>query len=541
ALLAADRGPDELPVLRIDVGESSEQDPLLGRRIGPWSVTAKIGEGGMGRVYRAARADDRFERLVAIKILRGAVDSPRFRERFRTERRILAGLDHPGIARLLDGGELEEGTPYLVLEFVEGTDLIRHATERRLDLRGRLQLFRQILEGVGFAHRHLVVHRDLKPSNILVTPQGETKLLDFGVARLTAASSEEGGPSFAATQDRMFTPAYASPEQLQGELVSTSSDIYSLGVVLFELLVGATPFEDRRDSPLALSTAIERNEPPRPSRAVRRVRQENPADVLLTPGALQGDLDAIVLKALRREPERRYSSVAELDRDLENHLVGRPVSARRGTFAYVTSRFVRRNRWRLGIATAALAMLALAGVQSATRLRTERDLAERRFSETRELARSLLFEIHDAVRDVDGSTEARKLILERALTYLEKLRSESQGDPTLTREVAEGYLRDRRDLRTGGRRRARSRGAELDSSPDGPGAGRAARGVWRVDRVPPPPDSHSGSTRQASFRRGARAGGPARGCPAGRRDRRIARRRGPRERRGSDRARGIPA
>ncbi len=435
-LLAADLAAARDPGVRLVVESRDEADPLLGRRLGNWMIERILGEGGMGRVYLVRRADRAFEKAAALKVLRGGVDSGSFRRRFARERHIVAALEHPGIARVLDGGESAEGLPFLVLEHVEGVDLVTWAVAGHRGSAERVRLFCRVLDAVAYAHRRLVVHRDLKPANVLVTAEGEPKLLDFGIAELL-----DGGPNLPAatmSAERLLTLEYASPEQIRGEAVTTGSDVYSLGVVLYELLAGRTPFHERTTSPAALVRAIEEEEPERPSSALERALAVAPA---FRPQELRGDLDAIVLKALRKEPGARYRSVEELGDDLRRFLEGRPVSARRGTSAYRAAKFARRHRWALAAGGLVLSLFAATSVVYALRLRAGRDVAERRFAETRELARALLFEIHDAIRDVDGATAARRLLLERGLHYLARLRAESGGDPALTREVAEGYLR----------------------------------------------------------------------------------------------------
>jgi non-specific serine/threonine protein kinase/serine/threonine-protein kinase len=434
ALLAADADQRALPVVELAAGAPAA-DPWLGRPVGAWTVDRLLGAGGMGRVYLAHRSDAAFERQVAVKLLRGALDDPGFRARFARERRIVAALDHPGIARLLDGGEAADGTPFLVLEYVEGEDLLAHCERREADLTARLRLFRRVLDAVAFAHRRLIVHRDLKPSNILVTAAGEPKLLDFGIAKLLEGGVGEPAPT--GTGEHLLTPEYASPEQLRGDPVTTGSDVYSLGVVLYELTTGTTPHRPRAGSPAALSLAIEATDAARPSIALERSGGAR----AVSAAELRGDLDAIVLKALRKEPDRRYGSVDELAADLDRYLEGRPVAARRGGAAYRAGRFARRHRWAIIAAAAGLAVFAGTIAANTLRLRAERDRAERRFAETRELARALLFEIHDAFRDVDGATAGRRLLLERGLHYLERLRLEAGADPSLRREAAEGYLR----------------------------------------------------------------------------------------------------
>jgi len=404
----AEMGPDlPMPV-----------DVLDGSRIGPYRIECAIGEGGMGTVYRAARADQTFEQVVAIKVLHRDLDRGAMLRRFQAERKILASLEHPNIARLFDAGVTADGRSYLVLEYIDGKPLNAYAEDARLPVRQRLELFRQICAAVQSAHQRLVVHRDLKPANILVTANGIPKLLDFGIAKLLDDTSADR----TATGMHLMTPAYASPEQVRGELITTASDIYSLGVLLFELLTGVKPLKVPTGDPLAAARVITTEDPPRPSSLVPD---------------LAGDLDNIVLKALAKEPERRYGSAADFGEDLRRYLDGLPVAARTPTLIYLVQKFVRRHPARL--ATAALVLVTLAGGTYAT-LREGRR-AQARFNDVRELSNSVLFEIHDAIEGLPGSTAARELVISRALTFLDKLSVEAGNDLTLQTELAAGYMR----------------------------------------------------------------------------------------------------
>jgi serine/threonine protein kinase len=291
-------------------------------------VTGRIGEGGMGVVYRAVRDDSEYQKDVAVKLIRRGMDTELIVARFRNERQILANLDHPNIARLLDGGTDQHGSPYPVMEYVEGQSLSDYLEHHQPDLRARLELFRQICSAVHYAHQRMVIHCDLKPRNVLVTADGHSKLLDFGIAKLL----EAGGTSDAATVQvaQMPTPAYASPEQAHGEQVTTSSDVYSLGVILYEILTGHSPYGSGTTSPSVLLREICEHEPARPSLNGSR--------------ELKGDLDNIVLMALPKDPSRRYASADRLSGDIERYLHGFPVEARGDSFAYVAGKFVRRNR-----------------------------------------------------------------------------------------------------------------------------------------------------------------------------------------------------
>jgi serine/threonine-protein kinase len=321
----------------------------VGDRVGAYRLTEEIGRGGMGVVYRAERADALYHKTVAIKLLGPLADSEVL-ERFGREREILAALVHPNIARLLDGGVTDEGVPYLVMEHVEGRPIDRYCAEESLDLEARLALFIALSDGVQFAHRNLVVHRDLKPSNILVTGDGVPVLLDFGISKLLEAD----GASPTLTMHHLMTPAYASPEQVAGRPITTASDVYSLGVVLYESLTGRMPYAVEGRPLTEVAAAIAEAEPPRPS--------------LVAPAAfapkLRGDLDTIVLRALAKEPARRYGSAEGLADDLRRHLDGRPVAARPDTVRYRVSKFVRRHR--IGVGAAALVLLALIGGAAGT-------------------------------------------------------------------------------------------------------------------------------------------------------------------------------
>ena len=319
-----------------------------GESIGRYRLTRELGQGGMATVYEAERADGSYERRVALKLLRPGSLGADIAERFRRERQILSSLEHPNIAMLLDGGETEDRTPYLVMELVDGEPITEWAERQNLSLAARLELFEQVIEAVEFAHRRLIVHRDLKPSNVLVTEQGRVKLLDFGIAKLVDPGLDdlETRPA-----TRWMTPSYASPEQIRGEAITTASDVYALGVLLFELLSGVRPFGREGLSAFELERAICEKDPPRPSSVA--------TDPKIATG-LEGDLDAILLRALRKEPEQRYGSAARLLDDLRRHRDGFPVDAHDGVWGYRTRKFVSRHR--VGVGAAAL----LAGVMMAS-------------------------------------------------------------------------------------------------------------------------------------------------------------------------------
>ncbi|HEX5703750.1 MAG TPA: tetratricopeptide repeat protein [Pyrinomonadaceae bacterium] len=344
--------------------------PVEGKRIGQYQVVRKLGEGGMGAVYLAQRADDLYQKQVAIKLIRRGFDNSELLRRFYTERQILAALDHPNIARLLDGGTTEDGVPYYVMEYVEGRPLLEYCDEQGVTNEGRLKLFRTVCSAVQHAHQNLIIHRDLKPNNILVTSDGNPKLLDFGIAKVFQPHAEAGAIEVTVTDLRVMTPEYASPEQIIGQPVTTASDIYSLGVIFYQLLTGQRPYRFRSHLPQDIAKAICETEPEKPSAALKSQSLENgngqpgrkqTRQVEAGDRHLRGDLDNIALMALRKEPQRRYATVEQFSEDIRRHLQGLPVIARRDTFAYRTSKFVRRNRY--GVMAAALVVgLLLAGV-----------------------------------------------------------------------------------------------------------------------------------------------------------------------------------
>jgi eukaryotic-like serine/threonine-protein kinase len=410
-------------------GSRDADDSLRGRRIGSYLVLEEIGHGGMGTVYRAVRADDQYSKQVAVKVVRGGLGDKLAIQRFKAERQILANLDHANIARLLDGGTTEDGRPYVVMEFIEGLPIDEYCNRRKLSLRARLKLFCTVCSAVAFAHQRLVIHRDIKPGNILVTEEGEPKLLDFGIAKILDHDQQSDGGEATVTMLRLMTPEYASPEQVRGGVVTTSTDVYSLGVVLYGLLTGHRPYAAGSRTPHEMAQAVLDEEPERPSTLANRGDQRR----------LRGDLDNIVMKALRKEPERRYASVEQFSDDIRKHLEGLPVSARPDTLVYRSSKFARRHR--IAVIAAGLAVLALLGGMAATLreayiARAERQLAEQRFNDVRKLANSLLFEVYDAIENLPGSTPARKVLVDRALEYLDKLATEAKGDLSLQNELA---------------------------------------------------------------------------------------------------------
>ena len=466
-LLAADAHAEDFinePILveRGVVTDEPELDVAEGQLIDGYRLIRKIGSGGMGAVYLADQSGEGFSHKVALKLIKRGMDTGAVLKRFLMERQILANLEHPNIARMLDGGSTAEGLPYFVMEYIDGEEIRDYCDGRKLGLIQRLELFRKICDAVANAHQKLVVHRDLKPSNILVTKDGEPKLLDFGIAKLTSPDWNSDTNEATITQFRIMTPEYASPEQLAGEATATSTDIYSLGVVLYELLTGERPHITRGKTPKEIAANVLSSDPPKPStvRLERSSRgkaetgytesdptgpsplktRETPE--IVEPAQLQGDLDNIILKAMRREPERRYQSVQEFSEDILRYLDGLPVRATVDSNLYRFGKFFKRHRTAV-VATTAAALLLIAatgvtGWQYSVAQR-ERLRSERQFAETRKIANSLLFEIHDSISNLSGSTPARKLLVARAVEYLDNLAKDAQNDMTLQGELAAGY------------------------------------------------------------------------------------------------------
>ena len=438
-------------------GEVDQGAAVADQQIGSYKIIRELGRGGMGTVYLAARADATFDKQVALKLIKRGMDSDAIIKRFVMERQILANLDHPNIARMIDGGTTVNGRPFFVLEYIEGTSITRYCDQHKLNTLERLKLFLQICAAVQFAHRSLVVHRDLKPGNILVTNDGTPKLLDFGIAKLL---SSDWSTSVEATETiaRLLTPEYASPEQLRGLSITTTSDVYSLGVVLYELLSGHRPFNFHSRSPEEVSQLISTVEPIKPSLVIRKIDNKEERNLLTPEGIsstrdgnveklrrrLAGDLDNILLKALRKEPERRYSSVQDLAADIERHLNGLPVLAREDTFGYRAGKFIQRNK----VSVAAAAIVAITLI-TATVLTTwqaavakrERANAERHFKEVRNLTNSFLFDFHDSIADLNGATQAREMVVKKAQEYLSTLAQEAGNDRELLWELSTAYLK----------------------------------------------------------------------------------------------------
>jgi len=387
------------------------------RTLGAYRTVREIARGGMGVVFEGERSDGQFVKRVALKLLSTAFVTPVLRRRFLRERQILAQLEHPNIARLLDGGITPNGEPYLVMEFVEGEPITAYVKRKRLTVPERVKLFLRVCAAVSHAHGRLIVHRDLKPGNILVTDAGTVKLLDFGLARVV---NPDLTPEVTETVLRFMTPAYASPEQVRGEPFTVVGDVFSLGVVLYELLADRRPFG-------------------RPGATSEEVRQaiceQDPAPIARR--AISSDLHTIMRKAMDKDSRRRYLSVESFAADLANYLAGRPILARPASVPYRAAKFLRRHRWPILASTVAASALIAGGLIAASQARR----AQRRFDDVRQLATSVVFELHDAVADIPGSTKARELIVRRGLEYLDRLSREAGNDADLWRQLSAGYLR----------------------------------------------------------------------------------------------------
>jgi len=422
------------PVWTADAAQPAGRN-WIGRRLGAWCIVARIGGGGMGEVYRAERVDGQFAQEVAIKVMRDGFNPEGLAARFKAERQILASLDHPNLAKVLDGGIAEDGVPYFVMELVDGEPIDVFVARRRLSVDDRVRLFRSVCQVVHYAHQKRVVHRDLKADNILVRHDGVVKLVDFGIAKRIEPGASEAATR-TATAQRAMTLVYSSPEQVRGGEITPASDIYSLGVVLYRLLTNASPYPPAAtDSPYELTRAICDTEPVPPSAAA----SSEPESVRRR---LRCDLDAVVMMALRKDPARRYASAEAMSEDLFRHLEGLPVQARRGAWSYRAGRFMLRHRG--AVVLVLVANLALvAGLGSAAyegvQARRERVLAQRHFESVRGLAHAFIFDVHDAIARLPGSIDARRKLVDTALVYLKQLGDESQNDPELQLEIASGY------------------------------------------------------------------------------------------------------
>ncbi|HQU85327.1 MAG TPA: protein kinase [Pyrinomonadaceae bacterium] len=444
-----------------------DENPLIGKKIGGYKLLEIIAAGGMGTVFLAEK--EGLEKRFAVKLIKRGMDTDEVLRRFKLERQILGRLEHPNITPLLDGGMTADGLPFLVMEYVEGKTITRFCDEQNLDTKERLKLFRKVCTAVSYAHQNLIIHRDIKPSNILVTKDGVPKLLDFGIAKLLDTESAENTAT--TMQNRMFTPEYAAPEQLNGLPITTVSDVYSLGVVLYELLSGVRPFQTKSRNYLEIVEQILTKEPTRPSSVVLRQSEtnenstseineqrtnnneqittndeqnSNPKSQNRNPKSLKGDIDNIILKSLRKEPERRYDSVEQFSEDIRRHLSGLPVSATADTSFYRFSKFFERNRTAVlaGVFVAILVFTvsAFAVRQSIVATRANQK-SEARLREIRETAKSLLNETNDSLDKIPGNVSVQKALIEKSIALLDNLADEETNDETLLIELADAYIK----------------------------------------------------------------------------------------------------
>ena len=444
-----------------------------GGRIGPYLLLRELGRGGMGTVYLAVRSDDAFRKIVALKIVRPGHELQEYVRRFREERQILAALDHPNIARILDGGNTDDGFPYYVMDFVDGSPIGEHCDRSQLGLNDRLRLFQHVCAAVQYLHENLVVHRDLKPSNILVTADGTVKLLDFGIAKIQRPGGVKQVLQPGCDSTRMMTPGYASPEQIKGEPVTKASDLYSLGVILYELLTGKHPYGNSHVRSQDMGPMFDGTEPPKPSANIL----ESPGRVQETTSQLRrrlmGDLDRIALMTLRREPARRYASAQALNDDLQRFMDGRPVLARKDTIPYRAVKFVKRNRILVAMCLAVLIAVCVGGWQaiqarvlreradnkeveiqhllevlgsrlgnwprSSDEAPTNRLTREEQLQDLQKLTYAFRVDFPAVLRLRPGITDRRRLLVRTAITYLAAAERLTASDPGLETEIAMAY------------------------------------------------------------------------------------------------------
>ena len=400
-----------------------------GLQLGSYHLVRELDSGGMGVVYLAVRSDDHYFQVVAIKMIRKGNDSPELVHRFRMERQILATLNHPCIGTILDGGDTQDGRPFIVMEYVEGQPITLASKSRALSIRQRIELFRSVCSAVHYAHQKLIIHRDIKPSNVMVTPDGMVKLIDFGISKPLEPELVLSDYSTTANSLRRMTPDYASPEQIQGKHLTTATDIYSLGVLLFELMTGSRPYTLSNLSAVAADRVVSEHGGKKPSSA--------PGISSATRKELSGDLDRIVLKAMDLDPSQRYLSVQHLDEDLLRYLTGKPISARKTTPAYVLSKFVQRHR----VAVAAACTIAIALCCLLLLYLKQSRSVDHRVKEVRTLADSTISDMTDKLEHSSASTETQAALFRSALNYLGELRQTIGNDPRLLLELSKAYVR----------------------------------------------------------------------------------------------------
>jgi len=439
--------------------EKATEASLVGKQIDQYLILQKLGEGGMGTVFLAEHCGQGFSQRVALKLIKRGMDSNAVLGRFLLERQILAGLEHPNIARLYGGGSTSDGLPYFVMEHVEGESIRDFCDNRQFDINERLTLFAKVCEAISYAHQQLIIHRDIKPSNIIVTAAGEPKLLDFGIAKLLLPDTRDAERT--ATQFHVMTPDYASPEQLSGKMTTTATDVYSLGVVLYELLTGRRPFDFKGKSLTEIAEALQTQRPLRPSDC--QLNTDHAADVTRTAASakaadtssgsqsrrpqtssrgLKGDLDNIVLQAIRREPDRRYQSVVEFKDDIERYLTGLPVKATGDTVSYRAGKFIRRHRTVVATTVCFMLLLLISTAVTGWQYfvaRAERAKSEQRLNQLRGVAKSLLTETNEGLKKIPQGLDIRKSIVEKSIVVLDNLAAEEINDPSFLNELADAY------------------------------------------------------------------------------------------------------
>ncbi|MDQ3711860.1 MAG: protein kinase [Acidobacteriota bacterium] len=451
-LIDVDREAEDFLGEPVSLESDAFSSSPIGETVGHYKIVREIERGGMGAVFEAVRFDGEFEQRVAVKLVNRHFFSGELVKRFRKERQILAKLEHPNIVRLLDGGVTEDKTPYYVMEFIEGTPINVYCRENDLDTDRRVELFLQVCEAVAYAHRQLIVHRDLKPSNILVTKNEQAKLLDFGIAKILEADTD----AQTQTQNAPLTPAYASPEQIKGETITTASDVFSLGAILYELLTEKSPYEIYGVGRMEILRGICEIEPKPPSALNAECEVRN-ADLKNNPAANGkrkrtphfafrtshlNDLDNIVLKALRKEKEQRYASVEQFADDIKNYLNGLPVKAHPQSFKYLAAKFIKRNRLAVSLAAIAVVLIiggVVAALWQSFEARRHQQIAEQRFNQVRKIANSLIFDYHDEISKLEGTTKLREKLVVDAVNYLNAVSKEAGDNAELLKETAIAY------------------------------------------------------------------------------------------------------
>jgi len=432
SLLASDSGGETVQSLIADDIRKLEQassSSEAGQQVGPYRLLREIDSGGMGAVYLGVRSDDQYFQIVAVKMIRKGMESPALIQRFRAERQILATLTHPNIGAILDGGEMDDGRPYIVMEYVEGQPITEASETRGLSVRQRIELFRSVCSAVHYAHQKLVIHRDIKPSNVLVTQEGVVKLIDFGISKPLAPGLIRGEMPKTEISHRLMTPDYASPEQILGRELTTASDIYSLGVLLFELLTGSRPYTLHDLSPAAAERVVCEQETRKPSLAVGLSTQ--------TKRELTGDLDRIVLMAMDPDPARRYQSAQHFEEDLVRYLQGMPIAARKATTIYRFRKFIYRHKTAMIMACATVAVVICAILFDTWQSRR----AARRVSQIETLVDSTISDMTGKLQQSSTSVETQAALFHTELQYLDQLRQKSGNDPRVLLQLSKAYRR----------------------------------------------------------------------------------------------------